>query len=381
MSLLFWTTLVCIFYSYIGYPVLLFLLANFFSRKRVVDTQYCPRISMLVAAYNEESNILIKIDNFTQINYPANRMEIIIGSDGSNDGTNKILTSYSNEQIRPILYNKRRGKAAVLNDIVKKASGDILIFSDANTIYDKNAIHKLVRYFSDSKIGGVCGKLVLLNPNSNLGGTGEQLYWNYENFLKKYEGKFKTVLGANGAIYALRKDLYQPLPEDKVIMDDFIVPLKAVEQGYDVIYDDEAFATETTSPDVKGEFQRKIRIGAANYNAIKEIKKLLNPKRGFVAFGLWSHKIFRWFIPFLLIIVFVTNIFLLSHTFYILFMFLQILFYLTAFFGYLLNNSNYSIKILFYPFYFCTINLALAIGFYKYLTQSQKPAWKRVERL
>ena len=363
-----------------GYPILLFLIANLFSNKREVDTKYCPKITMLVAAYNEESNILKKIENFTHINYPKNKMELIIGSDGSNDKTNEIITDNASEQIRPILYSNRRGKAAVLNDIVQKAQGDILIFSDANTIYDKHAINKLVCYFSDKNIGGVCGRLVLLNPNSNLGGKGEQLYWNYENFLKRYEGKFKTVLGANGAIYALRKDLYQRLPEDKVIMDDFILPLKAVEQGYDVIYDAKAFAEETTSPDVKGEFQRKVRIGAANYNAIKEIKKLLNPRRGFVAFGLWSHKILRWFIPFLLIIFFVTNLFLLSHIHYIVFMCLQILFYLIALLGYFLNNSKYSLRILFYPFYFCTINLALAIGFYKFLTQSQKPAWKRVER-
>ena len=377
---LFWISITLVFYSYFLYPVLLRFLSITISINRESDEKLRPFVSIIVAAYNEESNIPDKIDNYRRIDYPTDKIEILIGSDGSTDRTNEILQNFSAGNIRSFIYNERSGKAAVLNRLVKKAGGEILVFSDANTVYRSDAILKLVRHFKDKSVGGVCGQLRLINPTSNTGGEGERLYWGYENNLKKYEGKIKTVLGANGAIYALRKELYHPLPENKVIMDDFLIPLRTVMDGYDIIYDEEAQATETTSPHLKGEFARKIRIGAANFNALSEIKSLLNPFRGFVAFALWSHKIFRWFAPFFLLCTFLCNLFLLDSLFYVYTFIFQIFFYASALVGFYLDKKGKAIKIFTYPLYFSAINLAMAIGFFKFLTGSQKPAWSRVER-
>jgi poly-beta-1,6-N-acetyl-D-glucosamine synthase len=378
--LLFWISLVITFYSYIGYPVFIWIMGTLFTSRRMKDDHYQPMVSMIVSAYNEEAIIQEKIANFLNLDFPKSRIELLIGSDGSTDKTNQILAKNKSEQIHSFIYESRSGKSSVLNRLVKKAQGDILVFSDANTMYEANAIQKLVRHFADTKIGGVCGKLHLINPNDNSGGKGETLYWDYENRLKFFESRFQTVLGANGAIYALRRALYRALPENKVIMDDFIAPLKVVEQKYHVIYEPEALGIETTSQHIEGEFRRKIRIGAANFNALNEISALLNPLRGFVAFGLWSHKIFRWFVPFLLVICFVSNVFLLDNSYYHIVFVLQCFFYGCAFVAFLLNLKGYTIRIFTYPLYFCAVNLALAIGFYKFLTKSQKPAWQRVER-
>jgi poly-beta-1,6-N-acetyl-D-glucosamine synthase len=379
-AIFFWTTFLIIFYSYLGYPLIVALICYFYPFQRARNKYTNPNISVVVSAYNEEAIIATKIKNFISLDYPAQKLELLIGSDGSTDKTNQILSQYRSKRIRTFIYKNRGGKSSVLNRLVREAKGEILVFSDANTIYEKDSIRKLIQHFGDKSIGGVCGKLQLINPNDNTGGKGETLYWDYENKLKYYESKIQTVLGANGAIYALRRELYSPLPEHKVIMDDFVAPLKVVEKGYRVIYEPEAMGVETTSPDMEGEFRRKIRIGAANFNALSEIKSLLNPKKGFVAMGLWSHKIFRWFAPFLLLICFISNIFLMSVPFYRFIFLAQIALYIAALTAFLLNRRGISIKVLGYPFYFCVVNLALAVGFFKFLTKSQKPAWHRVER-
>ena len=380
IKILFQITVAAFLFSYILYPIFIILAAKLFPKHRDINKKNRPKVSMLVSAFNEEKNLPEKLENFRKLNYPKDKLELVIGSDASNDGTNNILKNCKDQNIRTFLYTNRAGKSAVLNKLVKEANGEIFIFSDANTIYEKDAILKLVQHFEDKKIGGVCGYLKLTNPNKNVGGMGEQLYWNFENILKKSEGRFKTVIGANGAIYALRKELYHPLPEHKVVMDDFLIPLKAVEQGYDVIYDAEAFAEETTSPNLKGEFERKIRISAANFNALIEIKHLLKPSAGIVSLSLWAHKIIRWFAPFLMALAFLTNLTLaITGSYQILFIG-QILFYISAVTGHFLSRANFKSTLFIYPYYFCVINLALAIGFFKFLAKTQRPAWTRVER-
>lgn len=380
MAFIYWFCITIIFYSFIYYPLVVRFLAKTMPKKRKRGASHLPCVSILVAAYNEESHIADKIQNYKNLNYPKDKIEILFGSDGSTDKTNEILKSQADDNIRTFFYGSRSGKAATLNRLVKNAKGKILIFSDANTVYESDAISKLVRHFQDESVGGVCGQLRLINPMSKIESEGERLYWGYENNLKKHEAEVKTVLGANGAIYALRKDLFHPLPENKVIVDDFLIPLRAVIDGYDIVYDEEAIATETVSPHLKAEFSRKTRIGAGNFNTLSEIKSLLNPSRGFVAFALWSHKIFRWFAPFFLAGAFISNLFLLDSLFYVYTFTLQIFFYLSALFGLYLDKKGKAIKIFTYPLYFSAINLAMAIGFFKFLTGSQKPAWSRVER-
>ncbi len=381
MKIIFWTSLIIILYSYFGYPALLYFLTRFYRRKRRIDDQYRPSISLIISAYNEQDTLQSKLENCYQLDYPKKRLEILIGSDGSDDQTNQILDESDQSLIKPYIYKKRSGKASVVNRLVKQAQGTILVFSDANTLYDRNALKNMVKHFADAKVGGVCGRLCLLNPNQKSSGQGESLYWKYETRIKKWEGQIKTVIGANGAIYAIRKSLYRPLSTKKILVDDFVISLKVVEAGYDVVFDDKAIAYETTSTKLKGEFKRKTRIGVSNFNSISQLKSLLNPLRGFAAFGFWSHKIIRWFIPFFFIATFISNIFILYLTLYRIVMLLQLLFYFLAIVAYVLDKMHKCPKYLLIPYYLCAVNLGLFVGFIKFLKGNQKLTWGRVERI
>ncbi len=376
----FWVSFILIFHTYLGYPAVLLVLAFFKSQGQKANNGRLPFVSMLIAAHNEEEVIAAKIKNCGALEYPEDKLEIIIGSDGSTDRTNAIIAEQASPRIQLMDFTERRGKASVLNRIAPRARGEVLIFSDANTMYREDALRRLVSHFSEARVGGVCGRLVLLNPNGKLQAEGERFYWSYENFLKNLEGKIRTVIGANGAIYAIRKELFRALPNDTVVMDDFLIPLGVVERGYDMVYDKEAVSFEFTAPDLKSEFKRKVRIGAANFHGLREIFPLLHPAKGFIAFALWSHKIIRWLVPFLLIILFIANVMLLHKPLYQILFAGQILFYLTALLAYLLEKFRIHLPLLIYPYYFVVVNSALLLGFFKFLTKSQRPAWVRVER-
>ncbi|MCA9742669.1 glycosyltransferase family 2 protein [candidate division KSB1 bacterium] len=376
----FWLSAVLILHTYIGYPFLLVGFSIFASKKREKDENHLPCVSMLVSAFNEQECIAEKMENSLQLNYPADKLQIIIGSDASTDGTEDIVRKYTDPRFKLVPFKQRRGKALVLNDLVEAASGEILVFSDANTMYKPDAIHRLVAHFGDAKIGGVCGRLVLLSKNGHIDTEGEKLYWDFENYIKFLEGKVRTVFGANGAIYAIRKELYERLPTDKAVMDDFLIPLKIVMRGYDVVYEKDAVVWEHTSPSLQSEFARKARIGAANFNGIREILPLLSPRRGFVAFGLWSHKLIRWLVPFLLISILASNILLLGSTFYNITFGLQALFYALALLGWKAEKLRTKLSVLVYPYYFLVVNSALLVGFFRFLTKSQQAAWVRSDR-
>ena len=340
-----------------------------------------PSVSMIITAYNEEKTIEKKLKNCLEINYPRDKIEFIIGSDGSTDQTETIVRYYQKEGFKLYAFAERQGKANVLNKIVPEAKGDILVFSDANTLYDKDTIKHMVVHFIDSRVGGVCGNLILINPNENAGGMGEKLYWKYENHLKYLEGKIKTVFGASGGVYAIRRHLFFGLPFSKTtISDDFLIPMFIVGKGYDIIYESKAIAKELTSIDMKGEYQRKVRIGAANYYALHKIRCFLNPLRGYVALGLWSHKVIRWLVPFFLWFLFVSNLFLIKTELYFVFFLLQMLFYFCALLGWLLIRISVRIKILLYINYFVVVNFALFVGLIKYVRGTQKSAYTPLQR-
>ena len=377
---LFWVCVGLILYTYLLYPFLVLVWARLFPRRTRSDETYLPFVSMVVAAYNEERVIEQKIENCLAIEYPADRIEFLFGSDGSSDRTNEILSACGDTRVRPFLYQGREGKPGVLNKTVPQARGDILVFSDANTMYQPDAVRKLMRHFVDPTAGGVCGQLRLVNPNDSVGGRGEGLYWRYENVLKMAEGTIYTVIGANGAIYAIRRSLFRPLPTRAVVVDDFLIPLRVLEQGQRVLYDPQAIATENTAPDMRGEFTRKVRIAAANFNAIPHILGLLNPVRGFVALALWSHKIVRWSVPFLAIGALATNLLVLKSGWtYVVTLGLQLLVYVAAILGYL-GDRLFGHPGLFMPFYYLvTMNLAMFLGFWRCLARTQEIAWERVE--
>jgi len=380
MTFLFWFCVGLIVYTYLLYPLWMVLWARVSPRRSRFVDGYLPSVSMVVAAYNEEGVIGQKLANCLAIDYPAERLEFLFGSDGSSDATNRVLSEMEVQRVRAFLYRERAGKLKVLNKLVPEAKGDILLFSDANTMYEPDAVRKLVRHFADPSVGGVCGKLRLLNPNQNVGGEGEGLYWQYETMLKQAEGQVYSVIGANGAIYAIRRALFCALPSQTVVMDDFLIPLRVLEQGYRVIYEPEAVATEKTSPNMQGEFRRKVRIAAANFNGIPYILGLLNPWRGVVALALWSHKIVRWLVPFFAVGAFVTNLSLLEiGDIYLVTFGLQLFVYVAALVGYLADRlfSHSGPLMVFY--YLVAMNLAIFFGFWRSVTRTQKIAWERVE--
>lgn len=382
--LIFWFSAGLILYSYVLYPLLLVLWSN---RSRMkgnsvsteVPDKKLPRVTVIISIFNEEAIIEERIDNLLSIDYPEGKLQILIGSDGSFDGTNEKLRRYANSSVTVRFFDNRRGKASVLNDLIKESRGEVIVLSDANAMYARDTIRQLAKHFHDPVIGGVCGELVFTTDKTTPGGIGENFYWTYENSLKKLESDVKTTLGASGAVYAIRKDLFEPLPTKKVIMDDFLTALRVVQKGYRLKYEPSALAFERLSNSVLGEFKRRVRIGAANFHSISEILPLLHPRNGFVAFALWSHKIIRWFIPFLIIGLVISTVFLAGNSAFYQTMFVaEIVFTIFAVLGFLSEKFGFKIGVLGLPYYFLAINAALLVGFIKFLLGLQKPTWEVV---
>lgn len=337
-------------------------------------------VSILIAAHNEENVIGHKIENCLKLDYPSEALDIWIASDGSSDRTNEIVKDFVEKSQRVhLLEFPRSGKAAVLNQAMQYIKSEVVVFSDANTEYATDAIKALVSGFFDSKVGCVCGKLVYRNPKELNSGKGEGLYWRYENALKKMESRIGWVAGANGAIYAIVKDLFEPIPAG-TINDDFMISMRIVKKGFKCTYEEKAIAYEDVAPTVSGEFNRHIRDGAGHYLAIKHLVGLLNPFLGLRSFVFLSHRILRWIAPMVILSLFLVNMLLLKNEFYKIVFFVQIVFYLLALSGLIMVKSR-PISILFYvPFYFCNLNLALLLGFVRAVIGKQKATWERTER-
>jgi len=282
------------------------------------STEYLPKVTLIISAYNEDKDIEKKIQNSLELDYPKEKIEIIITDDGSTDNTRDIVRSYKTISL---LKLNRQGKTSSQNKAVEEASGEIIVFSDANSKYSQNAIKELVKWFNDPKIGCVCGELIYEESSS------EGLYWKYEKFIKKHEGKLGILLGANGCIYAVRKSDYIKLANDAI--SDFTEPVLIYGNGKDVVYEPNALAVEST-PD--NTLNRKRRIILRTLQSLKYIKHLFNMfhKRN-VLFPFVLHKLIRWLMPVLLIIIFIINVFLVnSNVYYLTFLIMQSLLYLSG---------------------------------------------------
>lgn len=381
---IFWLTILLLVHAYILYPVSLWIF-NWFKRKpEVVELLSYPSISIIISAYNEEKVIAERIDNIRNLNYDFNKLELIIGSDCSTDKTNEILNEKSQENswVRTQNFSIRRGKAAVLNDLVQLTKNKILVFTDANTEFEKDALLNLVSKFSDPKVGGVCGRLELEEPTDNFDKTNrEKLYWKYETYLKNLEGDLGILIAANGGIYAIRKELYTKFPESEAITDDLYQTFAVLNQGYDFLYAAEAIAIEEVSKEIMMEFRRKVRFAATNFQTLKFFKRLLFRKNRLISYALWSHKIIRWFVPILLILLLVTNILLIKYSqyYYIIFI-VQASFYISAFIGYVLNLLKVNIPFFSLIYYYVLTNFALLMGLFKFLSKKHAYAWDSTPR-
>jgi cellulose synthase/poly-beta-1,6-N-acetylglucosamine synthase-like glycosyltransferase len=293
----FWLSVAAVVMITIGYPLFIGLVSPFV-RKRTPAGGIEPRVTLIIAAYNEEKNIGAKLENSLLLDYPGDKLEIIVASDGSSDGTNRIVEEFGSRGVRLAAF-PRTGKTGCQNRVARMASGDILVFSDANAAYDRAAIRMLVRNFADPAIGGVCGQL---NYQVEGGGAGasEDAYWKYEKFIKSCESNLSSVLGANGSIYAVRKAEYVELPED--LISDFVEPLAVVRNGHRFVYEPEAVSTEESSGSYGGEYRRKVRILTRSIRGLLFMSALLNPFRyGVFALQLIMHKLLRFLTPLFLI--------------------------------------------------------------------------------
>lgn len=387
----FWCAVLLLAHTYFLYPLSLFLLdgaAQVLKNARDVrraDTvnqgsgghRALPSVSLVVAAYNEATCIQQKLENSLALAYPAERFEVLIGSDGSSDGTDDIVRGCSDARVR-LSPAPRAGKTTVLNRCIPMARGDIVVLSDANTMIEPEAIERLVRHFEDPEVGAVCGKLRLYNPTRQ--DYEESAYWSYESLIKMYEGRRGAVVGANGGLYAIRRSLFTQLPPSTIV-DDFVIPLRILEQGYKVVYEEHAVAHEETTEDYGKEFGRRARIAAGNFQSLRMVPGLLLPTAGFPAFAFWSHKLLRWCAPALMALALVVNLFLLDRLFYQFTLFSQVLFYALAYLGKTgVLKRGTAKRAASVAYYFVTMNLAIVVGFWRFLRNSQRAAWERTAR-
>lgn len=384
MSLLetvFWVSLGLVCYTYVGYPLAIGFFSSVFGRRGAApippDGQL-PTVSLLIVAHNEAGIIAERIQNALEMDYPAGKLEIVVATDGCRDATAGIVRRFADHGVRLLEYPLRRGKASVLNESIPQLSGEIIILSDANTFTATDAARLLARWFESPQVGVVCGRLVLTDPIT--GSNADSIYWRYETFLKRCEGRLGALLGANGGIYAVRRSCFSPIPPDSII-DDFVLPIQAkLRTGCSIIYDPEAVANEETPPNIRSEFRRRARIGAGGFQSVGRIRGLLNPAHGWVVFAFFSHKILRWSSPFFLLTMLVTTAILWDVTLYRMLFFAQVAFYVTSAIVPLIPTGFPLLKPLRLTTMFTGMNVALLLGFWRWIKGGQQGTWQRTVR-
>lgn len=376
---IFWICIGLLVYVYLGYPALLAILP-----KRDVATQAeladeeLPMVSLVIAAHNEEAVIEQKVRNALALNYPKDRLEIWVASDGSTDRTNEILVPYQTQGLRVNRVEPRGGKTRALNLTVPLTSGPILIFSDANTMYRPDALRKLVRHFRHPSVGGVSGDVRLLNDDVSFG-QAEGIYYRYERWIQLMESRFHSIVGVDGAMYAIRRELFVP-PSNNILLDDFVISMTVAAKGYRVLYDPEAVATESATPDAAQEFRRKIRISAGAAQAIKQREGLPRFGQGRLLFCYLSHKVLRWLSPWFLLGLLIANLHLLGGGWgYVLFLAAQLAFYGAALVG-VRRSGGQMPRWVQVPFFFVLQNAAYLVGVLKGLLVEQRGMWERTGR-
>jgi poly-beta-1,6-N-acetyl-D-glucosamine synthase len=378
---IFWISAILLGYTYLGYPMLIALLSRL-NPRRVLSVQNTelPKVSLIIAAHNEEKVIAKKIQNSLSIDYPEELLSIVIVSDGSTDRTNEIVNEFAlHRRINFIHYEPRRGKAHALNQGVANSQSEIIVFSDANIHYEPDSIKLLVKNFSDPSVGCVCGKVLLEKPEGLTEPVGEGAYMKYERFIHQNESRFNTMIGTDGAMYAIRRELFKPIPEDAIV-DDFIIAMRVIERDLRIVYEPKAIGYEEAASSVGQEFKRKVRMIAGGFQAVGVLKSVLNPmNHPIVFFQFVSHKILRWLGPIFMVMLYLANLFLLESIFYQITFALQLAFYVFALAATFWKSLRG--RVLFYfPYYFCSLNLAASIGIKRFLFGQQTVKWEKITR-
>jgi len=380
LETVFWVSLAMPVYAYLVYPALL-LGCHFFCRRGASrpDTTFFPTVSIVLAAYNEASCIRQKIENCLALDYPREKLEILVGSDGSEDGTNQIVAEYADRGVVLLEFHPRRGKMATVNRIVEKATGEICVFSDVSELFEPDAVRKLVRHFADPEIGAVTGNHEY-NRNSTGLGSGTSFYWRYQRFLQKIESRLHTVCACDGTIYACRRELF-PYPPEGTINDDVAVPLGIITRGWRVIYEPEAIIRGDPLPETRRFFRQKIRSQAGKYQNFVQFRSMFRPwplRRWWIFV---SHGVLPVLVPWFLLLCLVANVVLClsGQRLYQALLVAQAGFYLVAAAGLVAERLRLHVGLLAIPFYFVTANLGSLFGFFAYLTGRQGAAWRKVE--
>lgn len=387
MELLLWLLIALVFYTYIGYGIVLYFLVLV---KRVLKKPFKfsfdfePEVTLVIPAYNEEDFIEAKAKNSLELNYPAEKLKILFITDGSTDQTYSKLQNI--EGVEVTHSSVRAGKAAAENRAMTLVETPIVIFCDANTMLNKDCIKELVKHYQRKDVGAVAGaKKVISKSADSASGAGEGIYWKYESALKKWDSELYTVVGAAGELISFRTDLVSELEED-TILDDFMQSLRICLKGYRVVYEPAAVAMETASQNVKEELKRKVRIAAGGWQSMYRLSNLLNPfKDPLLTFQYVSHRVLRWSVSaFSLPFIFLLNLLIvIAHgsTAYTLLLAAQVVFYAMAIVGWILEKKEIRFKMLFVPYYFLMMNYAVFAGFNRWLRNSQASTWERAQRI
>ncbi|MDD2335106.1 MAG: glycosyltransferase family 2 protein [Geobacteraceae bacterium] len=372
MKLLFWLSLIFVLYTYAGYPLVLWMLSFFRNKRTLVSGQF-PSVSVVIAALNEENNIGRRIENLLAQEYPSDKLEILVISDGSTDGTEEIARSFTNRGVTVYGLPDRNGKAMALNYGVSKAKGDIIVFTDARQTFEVGAIAHLTASFSDESVGCVSGELHFLNDVESGIQVEMGAYWRYEKWLRKNESATGSVVGATGAIYAIRRELYRPLPQG-TLLDDVLTPMNIVMKGHRTVFNGAAVAYDIVSKDFGQEWKRKVRTLAGNWQLLTLSPALLLPWQNPYWWRFLAHKIFRLLVPFLLPVMVAFSAFSIGPLYSIL-TYLQLVLYGIAGIG-MLAPSARKVRIVNLSCFFLVMNLAAIAGFWRWVTGGCRTAWQ-----
>ncbi len=388
-KILFWVSLFIVFYSYVGYGLLIYVLVKLkqlFTANRMLsaDPLFEPDTTLIVSAYNEADFIEYKIQNSLGLDYPRSKLKLIFITDGSTDATGEIILRH--REIKLLHQPERKGKVAAMNRSIQFVETPYVIFSDANTLLNKSCIREIVKHYADPRVGGVAGeKKIISREKDKAAGAGEGLYWKYESFLKKLDSEFYSVVGAAGELFSMKTSLFHVAAEDTII-EDFVQSLQICMDGYVIRYEPDAYAEETSSASMREEQKRKVRIAAGAFQAMGILKNLFNIFRfPVLSFQFLSHRILRWTLcPLCLFIFFIANAALVyqgTRGFYLVVFGLQIVFYAVAWIGWLFASRNIKVKAFYVPYYFMFMNLSVFAGFYRFIRKKQTSVWEKSARI
>jgi len=377
---LLWASAAIVLYSYVGYPALVAVLARFRPGPRVAKAPIEPRVTLLIVAHNEEARIENKLRNCLEVDYPRERLEVLVASDGSRDRTEDIVASFAPQGVKLLPLPGPKGKPSALNEAVPRAQGEILVLCDARQRLAPSAIRELVAHFADPQVGAVSGELHILGGAGSTSGEGVGLYWKYEKAIRRAEGRLDSTVGATGALYAFRKSLFQPI-DPRTILDDVAIPMNVTREGYRVTFEPRAAAFDEPAEDAAREYRRKVRTLAGNYQLVALYPWLLDPRRNRLFWQFVSHKLSRLAVPWCLVVLFAASAWLgvQASPAYMSVFVAQALFYAMAVSGWRLEKLGRRPRLLSVPCALMLLNVAAAAALFGFLRGTHKAAWRAVE--